>query len=195
MGEFYSNDHYIYYCGEEVFRRNGVAHIVNKRVWNAVLGCNLKNNRVILVHFQGKSFNITVIQIYVLTTNAEEAEVEHFYEDLQDLIKRKKPPPKKKKIFSIIGDWNAKVRSQEIPGVTGKFLALEYKNKAGQRLTRVLPREATSHSKYPLPATEEMTLHMDITRWSIPKSDWLYSLEPKMEKRYTVSKNKNGSWL
>ena len=80
---------------------------------------------MILVHFQGKSFNITVIQIYVLTTNAEEAEVEHFYEDLQDLIKRKKPPPKKKKIFSIIGDWNAKVRSQEIPGVTGKFLALE----------------------------------------------------------------------
>ena len=94
MGEFYSNDHYIYYCGQEVFRCNGVALIVNKRVWNAVLECNLKNDRVILVHLQGKSFNITVIQIYVSTTNAEEAEVEWFYEDLQDLIKRKKSSKK-----------------------------------------------------------------------------------------------------
>ena len=82
MGEFYSNDHYIYYCGEEVFRRNGVAHIVNKRVWNAVLGCNLKNDRMISVHFQGKPSNITVIQVYAPITNAEEAEVEWFYEDL-----------------------------------------------------------------------------------------------------------------
>ena len=83
-----------------------------------------------MVHFQGKSFSITVIQIYVLTTNAEEAEVEHFYEDLQDLIKRKKPSPKKK-IFSIIGDWNAKVGSQEIPGVT-ENLALGYGMKQGK---------------------------------------------------------------
>ena len=84
MCELNSDEHYIYYCGEEVFRRNGVALIVNKRVWNAVLGCNLKNDRVILVHFQGKSFSITVIQVYAPTSNAEEAEVEQFYEDLQD---------------------------------------------------------------------------------------------------------------
>ena len=84
MREFNSDDHYIY-CGQESLRRNGVALIVNKRVWNAVLECNLKNNRTISVHFQGKSFNITVIQVYAPTSNAEEAEVEWFYEDLQDL--------------------------------------------------------------------------------------------------------------
>ena len=87
MGEFNSDDHYIYYCGQEYLRRNGVAIMVNKRVWNAVLlGCNLKNNRMISVHFQGKPFNITVIQVYAQTSNAEEAEVERFYEDLQDLL-------------------------------------------------------------------------------------------------------------
>ena len=82
MGEFNSDDHYIYYCGLESLRRNGVAIMVNKRIRNAVFGCNLKNNRKISVHFQGKPFNITVIQIYALTSNAEEAEVERFYEDL-----------------------------------------------------------------------------------------------------------------
>ena len=86
MGEINSDDHYIYYCGQESLRRNGVAIIVNKRVQNAVLGCNLKSNRMISVRFQGKPFNITVIQVYAPTRNAEEAEVERFYEDLQDLI-------------------------------------------------------------------------------------------------------------
>ena len=86
MGEFNSDDHYIYYCGQESLRRNGVAIMVNKRIQNAVLGCNLKNDRMISVHFQGKPFNITVIQVYVPTNNAEEAEVERFYEDLQDLL-------------------------------------------------------------------------------------------------------------
>src|SRR5574338_426764 len=81
MGEFNSDDHYIYYCGQESLERNGIAIIVNKRVQNAVLGCNLKNNRMISVGFQGKPFNITVIQVYALTSNAEEAEVEWFYED------------------------------------------------------------------------------------------------------------------
>ena len=85
MGEFNSDNHYIYYCGQESLRRNGVAIIVNKRGQNAVLGCNLKNNRMICVCFQDKPFNITVIQAYALTSNAEEAEVEWFYEDLQDL--------------------------------------------------------------------------------------------------------------
>ena len=139
--------------------------MVNQRVRNAVLGCNLKNDRMISVCFQGKPFNITVIQVYAPTSNTEEAEVERFYEDLQDLLEL---TPKKDVLF-IIGDWNAKVGSQEIPGVTGK-LGLGIQNEAGQRL-RVLPRERTGHSKHPLPTTQENTLHMDITRWSTPKSD------------------------
>ena len=94
--------------------------------------------------------------------------------------------------FLIIGDWNAKVGSQEIPRVTGKF-GLGVQNEAGQRLIRVLSREHTGHSKHPLPTTQENTPHMNINRWSIPKSDRLYSLQPKMEKLYTVSKNKTGS--
>ena len=86
LGEFNSDAHYIYYCGQESLRRNGVAIMVNKQVRNAVLGCNLKNDRMISVHFQGKPFNITVIQVYAPTSNAEETEVEQFYEDLQDLL-------------------------------------------------------------------------------------------------------------
>ena len=103
MGEFNSDDHNIYYCGQESLRRNEVAIIVNERVQNAVLGCNLKNNRMISVSFQGKSFNIKVIQVYAPTSNAEEAEVKWFYEDLQDLLEL---APKKDVPF-IIGDWNA----------------------------------------------------------------------------------------
>src|SRR5574337_385596 len=103
--------------------------MVNKRVQNAVLGCNLKNDRMISVHFQSKPFNITVIQVYVPNSNAEEAEVERFYEDQQDLLEL---TPKKDVLF-IIGDWNAKVGSQETPGVTGKF-GLGIRNDAGQRL-------------------------------------------------------------
>ena len=91
MGEFNSNEHYIYYCGQESLRRNGVAMIVNKRVQNKVLGCNLKNDRMISVCFQGKPFNTTEIQVYAPTNNAEEAEVESFYEDLQDLLERTSP--------------------------------------------------------------------------------------------------------
>ena len=103
--------------------------MVNKRVQNAVLGCNLKNNRMISVHFQGKPFNITVIQVYDPTSNAEEAELEWFYEDLQDLSEL---TPQKDVLF-IIGEWNAKVGSQETPTVTGKF-GLGIRNEAGQRL-------------------------------------------------------------
>ena len=99
MGEFNSDDHYIYYCGQESLRRNAVANMVNKRVQNALLRCNLKNNRMISVHFQGKPFNITVIQVYAPTSNAEEAEVEWFYEDLQDLSEL----TPKKDVFFIMG--------------------------------------------------------------------------------------------
>ena len=108
--------------------------MVNKRVRNAVLGCNLKNNRMISVHFQGKPFNITVIEAYAPTSNAEEAEVERFYEDLQDLLEL----TAKKDVLFIRGDWNAKVGSQETPGVTGKF-GLGTRNEAGQRLIQFFP--------------------------------------------------------
>ena len=106
MDEFNSDDHYICYCGQESLRRNGVALIVNKTDRNAVLGCNLKNNRMISVRFQGKLFNITAIQVYAPTSNAEEAEVEQFYEDLQDLLELTPKPD----VLFIIGDWNGKVR-------------------------------------------------------------------------------------
>ena len=144
---------------------------------------------LISVHFQGKLFNFTVIQVYTPTSNAEEAEVEQFYEDPQDLLEL---TPKKDVLF-IIGDWNAKVGCQETPGVTGKF-GLGIWNEAGPRLIEFCQDNAC-HSKCPLPAIQEKTLHMDVTRWSTLKSDWLYSLQPKMEKLYTVSKNKTGSWL
>ena len=110
MGEFNSDDHCIYYCGQESLRRNGVTIIVNKRVRNAVLGSNPLNNVMILARFQGKPFNIMVIQVYAPTSNAEEAEVKWFYEDLQDRLEL---TPKKDILF-ITGDWNAKVG-------TGKF--------------------------------------------------------------------------
>ena len=140
--------------------------MVNKRVQNAVLECNLKNDRMISVRFQGKPLKITVIQAYASTSNAEKAEVEWFYEDLQDLLEL---TPKKDVLFTI-GDWNAPiVENQETPGVTGKF-GLGIWNEAGQRLI-VLPRECTGHSKHPLSPTQEKTLYMDTTRWSTLKSD------------------------
>ena len=128
MGEFNSDDHYIYYCGQESLRRNRVAIMVNKSL-KCSLGWNLKNARMISIHFQGKPFNITVIQAYAPTNNAEEIEVEWFYEDLEDLLEL---TPNKDVLF-IIGDWNAKVGSQETPGVTGKIV-LGVQNEAGQRL-------------------------------------------------------------
>ena len=111
--------------------------MVNKRVQNAVLGCSLKNDRMISVRFQGKPFNITVIQVYAPTSNTEEAEVERFYEDLQHLLEL---TPKKDVLFNI-GDWNARVGSQETPGVTGKF-GLGVQNEAGQRLMEFCPENA-----------------------------------------------------
>ena len=117
MGEFNSDDHYMYHCGQEFLRRNAVVTTVDKRFLNAVLGCNLKSNRMISVHFQGKPFNITVIQAYAPISNVEKAEVEQFYEDRQDLLEL---TPKKDVLF-IIWDWTAKVGSQETHGVVGKY--------------------------------------------------------------------------
>ena len=113
--------------GRNPLEKNGIAIMVNKRVRNAVLGCSLKNDRMISVRFQGKPFKVTVIQVYALMSNSEEAEVEWSYEDLQELLE---PTPKKDTLF-ITGDWNAKVGSQETPGVTGKF-GLGMRNEAGQ---------------------------------------------------------------
>ena len=163
MGEFNSDGHYIYYYGQESLRRNGVI-IVNKGVQNAVLGCNLKNDRIISVRFQGKPFNITVIQVYASASNVEEAEVEQFYEDLQDLLEL---TPKIDVLF-IIGDWNAKVGSKELPGVTGKF-GLGIQNKAGQRLAEFCQENALVIANTLF--QHKRRLHMDITRRSILKSD------------------------
>ena len=147
---------------------------------------------MITVRFQGKPFNITVIQVYAPTSNAEEAEVELFYEDLQGLLEL--TPPKKCPFHYRGVDCKSRTsrntwsNRQIWPWSTEWIRA---------KANRALPREHTGHSKYPLPATQEKTLHVDITRWSSLKSDWLYSLQPKMEKLYTVSKNKTGNrlWL
>jgi len=116
---------------------------------------NCGADRMISIHFQGKSFNITVIQVYAPTSNTEEAEVERFYEDLQDLLELTPP----KNILFIIRDWNAKVRTQETPEWQAN-LALEYRVNQGKFSWQVLPRERTGHSKHPLPTTQEKTLHM-----------------------------------
>ena len=137
--------------------------MVNERVQNAVLGSNLKNNRMISVHFQGKPF--TVIQVCAPTSNAEEAEVERFYEDLQDLLEL---IPKEDVLF-IIGDWNAKVGSQETPGVTGKF-GLVIWNEARQRLVEFC-QENTLVIANTLFQQHKRRLHMEIARWSTLKSD------------------------
>ena len=160
---------------------------VNKRVWNAVLGCNLKNDRRISVCFQGKHFNITVVQFYAPTTDTEEAEVHWFCKP-----KRSGSNTKKRCSFHHRG---LECKSQEILGITDKF-DLGVQNEAGQRLT-VLSREHVGHNKHPFPTTQEMTPHPDVTRWSILKSDWLCPLQPKMKKLYTVIKNKTRSrlWL
>ena len=126
MGEFNSDDHYIYYCGQESLRRNGVDIMINKRVRNAVLGCNLKNNRMISVHFQGKPFKFMVIQVYAPTVMLKKLKLNGSM-NLQDLLEL---TPKKDVLF-IIGDWNAKVGSQETPGATGN-MALEYELKQGK---------------------------------------------------------------
>ena len=166
MGEFDSDDHYIYYCGKESLRRNGVAIIVNKRVWNAILGCSLKNDRMISVHFQGKPFNITVIQVYATTSNAEEDEVERFYEDLQDLLEL---TPKKRCPFHYRG---LECKSSKPRNTWSNRQIWPWNTEWSRAKTnRVLPRKCTGHNKHPLLTTQEKTLYMDITRWSVPKSD------------------------
>ena len=163
--------------------------MVNKRVWNAVLGCNLKNNRIISIRFQGKPFSITVIQVYAPTSNAEEAEVEWFYEDLQDLLEL---TPRKDILF-IIGNQNAKVGSQETPGVTGKF-GLGIRKEAGQRLI-----EFCQENTLVIVNTLFQQHKRRLYTWTSPDGHhWNHIViffAAKMEKLYTVSKNKTRSWL
>ena len=157
MGEFNSDDHYIYYCGQESLRRNGVAIIVNKRVRNAVLRCNLKNNRMISVHFQGKPFNITVIQVDVPTNNTEKAEVERFYEDLQELLEL---IPRKRCPFHYRG---LECKSRKSRNTWSNRQIWPWSTEWSRaKANGVLPRERAGHSKHHLTTTQETTLHMDI---------------------------------
>ena len=160
MGEFNSYDHYIYYCGQESLRRNGVAIIVNKRIQNAVLRCNFKNDRMISVHFHGKPFSITVIQVYAPTSNSEEAE--QFYKDLQDLTNSQKRCP--------FHDRGLESKSRKSRNSWSNRQIWPWSTEWGRaKAKRVFPREHTGHSKHPLPITQRKTLHMDITRWSTLK--------------------------
>ena len=162
-----------------------VAIMVNKTVRNAVLGCNLKNDRMISVRFQGKAFNIMVIQVYAPTSNAEDAE--RFYEDLQDLLEL----TPKKDVFFIIGDWNAKVGSQEIPGVTGKY-GLGVQNEAGQRLMEFCQENALviANTLFQQPKRRLYT-------WTSPdgqhRNQIDYILCSQRWRSSKVSKNKTGS--
>ena len=166
--------------------------MVHKRVRNAVLVYSLKNDRMISVRIQGKPFNIKVIQAYALTRNAEEAEVEEFYEDLQDLLELTNT--QKRCPFHYRG---LECKSRKLRNTWSNRQIWPWSAEWSRAKTnRVLPRECIGHSKHTLPTTQVKTLHMDITIWSTSKSDdWLYSLQPKMEKLYTVSKNKTRSWL
>ena len=152
MGKFNSDDHCIYYCGQESLR-NGVAITVNKRVQNAVLGCILKNHRMIFIRFQGKPFNIMVIQVYALTSNAEEAKVELFYEDLQDLLELT-PPEKCPFHYRVLECKSQKSRNTWSNRQISSWSTKQSRSEAN----RVLPRECTGHSKHPLSTTQEKTL-------------------------------------
>ena len=174
----------MHYCGQKSLRRNSVAIMVNKRVQNAVLGRNIKNNRMISVHFQGKPFNITVIQVYAPTSNAKEAEVEQFYEDRQHLLEL----TSKKDVLFITGDWNAKVRRQETPGVTGKY-GLGIRNKARQRLIEFCQEDEQviansffqQHKRRHYTWTSPDGQHRNQTDYILCSQRW--------EKLHTVSKN------
>ena len=150
------------------------------------LDASSKTTESLFVSFQGKPFNITVIQVYAPSSKAEEAEVEWFYEDLQDLLEL---TPQKRCPFHYRG---LECKSRKSRNTWSNRQIWPWNTEWSRaKANRVLPRERTGHSKHPLPTTQEKTLHMDITRWLTPKSDWLYSLQPKMEKLYTVSKKQD----
>ena len=164
--------------------------MINKRVWNAVLGCNRKNDRIISVRLQGKPFNITIIQVYAPTSNAEEAEVERFYEDLQNLLEL----TRRKDVLFIIEDWNAKVGSQETPGVTSKF-GLGIQNEAEQRLIEFCQENALVIAN-----THFQQLKRRLYTWTSPDGQHRNQIDyilctQRWRSSIQVSKNKTGSWL
>ena len=162
MSELNSDNHYIYYCGQETFRRHKVALIVNKRVWKAVLGCNLKTDKMILVHFQGKPFKIRVTQAYAPTTHAKEAG--RFYEGLLELT------PKHR---CSIDHQGLECKSRKSRDTWNNRQVWAWSEKWGKtKFNRDLSREHAGHSKHSFSTTQETILHMDISTWSIPKSDW-----------------------
>ena len=188
MGEFNSDDHYIYYCGQESLRRKVVVIIVKERVQNVVLGCSLKNDRMISVRFQGKPFSITVIQVYAPTSNTE-VEVEPFYENLQDVLQL---IPKKRCSFHYTG---LECKSRKSRNTWSNRQIWPWSTEWNRATShRVLPREHTGHSKHPLPTTQEKTTHghHQIVNTEIRLIIFFVA---KVEKLYTVSKNKTGSWL
>ena len=197
MGEFNWDDYYIYYCGQESLRRNEVVPVVNKRIQKiSIFGCNLKNDTMISVHFQGKPFNVTVIQVYAPTTNAKEAK------SWIVLWWCTRPSRTNTKKWCAFHHGGLECKSWKPRDTWNNRQVWSWCTKWNrEKANRVLPRkhtdhsEHTDHSKHPLPTTQEKTLHMDITRWSILKLDWLYSLQSKMEKLDTISRNKSGSWL
>ena len=165
--------------------------MVNKRVQKPVLGCNLKNDRMISVHFKGKPFNITVIQVYAPTSNTEEAELEWFYEDLQDLLEL---TPKKRCPFHYRG---LQCKSRKSRNTWSNRQIWPWNTEWSRAKTNRVCQENALVIPNTLFQQHKRRLHMEITIWSTAKSDWLYSLQPKMEKLYTVSKKKTGSrlWL
>ena len=193
MGEFKSDDHYIYHCGQASLRRNGVAITVNSRLWNVVLGCNLKNDRMISLCLQGKPFNIMVIPMVLLVCPNQEYWRSWVWTVLWRPIRPSKTNTSKKCPFHYRGLKSKRRKSRDT--WSNRQIWPWSTKQSRAKANRVLPREHTGHNKHPLPTTQVKTLYMDITRCSIPKSDWLYSLQPKVEKLYTVSKNKTGSWL
>ena len=150
MGEFNSDDHFIYYCGQESLRRNGAVLKVNRRIWNAVLGYSFKNDRMISVCFKRCTFH---------------------HRGIEWKGRKSRDTQNNRQVWSWGTKWSR------------------------VNANRVFSQEDAGHSKYPFPITQETALHMDISRWSILKSDWLCSLQPKTEKLYTVSKNMTWSWL
>ena len=178
-----------HYCGQESLRRNGVAIIVNRRVWNAVIACNLKDDRMISVLFQGKQFSITVIPICAPTSMLKKLKLN----GSEDLLESSRTNTPKRYPFHYRG-LGCKSRKSRATWCNRQVWPWNTKWSRA-KANRVLLREHTGHSTHPLPIIQEKTLHMDITRWSTPKSDWLYSLQPKMEKLYTVNQKKTRSWL
>ena len=181
INKFNSDDHYIYCCGQESLKRNGVALIVNKRFQKQYLSAKSQKWQNDLCLFPRQTTQYHKNQVYAPTSNGEEAEVEWFYEDLQDLLE---PTPKKR---CPVHQRGLEYKSRKSRDRWGNRQIWPWNTKWNRtKANGVLPREHTGHSKHALPTTQEMTLHMDITRQLIPKSDWLYSLKLKMEKLYTV---------